>query len=74
MSDSYSRAQTRESVESGKNSLEYESFEYESRLDTPLPRSPPPYAAAGMKAGIGQIVTQINGSKNIIMEGFFGGN
>ncbi len=34
--DSYSRAQTRESVESAKNGLEYESFEYESRLDTPL--------------------------------------
>ncbi len=34
--DSYSRPQTRESVESGKNSLEYESFEYESRLDTAL--------------------------------------
>ncbi len=27
-----------------------------------------------MKAGIGQIVTLINGSKNIIMEGFFEGN
>ncbi len=36
VSDSYSRPQTRESVESSKNSLEYESFEYESRLDTPL--------------------------------------
>ncbi len=34
--DSYSRLQTRESLESGKNSLEYESFEYESGLDTPL--------------------------------------
>ncbi len=37
VSDSYSRPQTRESVESGKKGLEYESFEYESRLDTPLP-------------------------------------
>ena len=36
VSDSYSKVQTRGSVESGKNSLEYESFEYESRLDTPL--------------------------------------
>ncbi len=36
MSDSYSRAQTRESVESAKKWLEYESFEYESRLDTAL--------------------------------------
>ncbi len=36
MPDSYSRAQTRESVESAKNGLEYESFEYESRLDTAL--------------------------------------
>ncbi len=36
MPDSYSRAQTRESGESAKNGLEYESFEYESRLDTPL--------------------------------------
>ena len=34
--DSYSRAQTRESVESAKKGLEYESFEYESRLDTAL--------------------------------------
>ena len=34
--DSYSRPQTRESVESAKNGLEYESFEYESRLDTAL--------------------------------------
>ncbi len=34
--DSYSRPQTRESVESAKKWLEYESFEYESRLDTPL--------------------------------------
>ena len=34
--DSYSRPQTRESVESAKKGLEYESFEYESRLDTPL--------------------------------------
>ena len=36
VSDSYSKAQTRESVESAKKGLEYESFEYESRLDTPL--------------------------------------
>ncbi len=36
MSDSYSRPQTRESVESAKKWLEYESFEYESRLDTAL--------------------------------------
>ena len=36
-----------------------------------LPSFPPPYAAAGMKAGIGQIVTQINGSENIIMEVFW---
>ncbi len=36
VSDSYSRPQTRESVESVKKGLEYESFEYESRLDTPL--------------------------------------
>ncbi len=36
MSDSYSRPQTRESVESAKKGLEYESFEYESRLDTAL--------------------------------------
>ena len=36
--DSYSRAQTRESVESAKKWLEYESFEYESRLDTALVR------------------------------------
>ncbi len=34
--DSYSRPQTRESVESAKKWLEYESFEYESRLDTAL--------------------------------------
>ncbi len=34
--DSYSRAQTRESVESAKKGLEYETFEYESRLDTAL--------------------------------------
>ena len=34
--DSYSRPQTRESVESAKKCLEYESFEYESRLDTAL--------------------------------------
>ncbi len=36
MPDSYSRPQTRESVESAKKWLEYESFEYESRLDTAL--------------------------------------
>ena len=36
VSDSYSRPQTRESVESTKNWLEYESFEYESRLDPSL--------------------------------------
>ncbi len=36
MSDSYSRAQTRESVESTKKWLEYESVEYESRLDPSL--------------------------------------
>ena len=34
--DSYSRPQTRESVESMKKWLEYESFEYESRLDPSL--------------------------------------
>ncbi len=34
--DSYSRPETRESFESAKKWLEYESFEYESRLDTPL--------------------------------------
>ncbi len=39
MSDSYSRPQTRESVESVKKRLEYESFEYESRLDTALLKS-----------------------------------
>ncbi len=39
MSDSYSRPQTRESVESAKKWLEYESFEYESRLDTALGRA-----------------------------------
>ena len=38
MPDSYSRAQTRESVESKKKWLEYESFEYESRLDPSLNR------------------------------------
>ncbi len=36
MPDSYSRPQTCESIESAKNGLEYESFEYESRLDTAL--------------------------------------
>ena len=37
--DSYSRPQTRESVESTKKWLEYESFEYESRLDPSLSES-----------------------------------
>ena len=35
--DSFQAPQTRESVESSKNGLEYESFEYESRLDPSLP-------------------------------------
>ena len=34
--DSYSRAQTRESIEPAKKGLKYESFEYESRLDPSL--------------------------------------
>ncbi len=34
--DSYSRPQTRESVESMNKWLEYESFDYESRLDPSL--------------------------------------
>ncbi len=34
--DSFQAPQTRESVESSKNGLEYESFEYESRLDPSL--------------------------------------
>ncbi len=36
MLDSYSRALTRESVESTKKWLQYESFEYESRPDPSL--------------------------------------
>ncbi len=34
--DSFQTPQTRESVESSKNRFEYESFEYESRLDPSL--------------------------------------
>ncbi len=37
--DSFQTPQTRESVESSKNRFEYESFEYESRLDPSLKKT-----------------------------------